>query len=178
MTKSDKIKWNQRHATPTADMEPSRILKTYVHLAKKGRALDIACGQGRNAVYLAEQGFRVDAVDISGVALARLKDAHPELQTIHRDLDTWQIPQGRYNLIINIRFMDRRLFPGIIKGLTSKGILIFESFISDNDDPYCLKPNELLSAFRTLRILFYEEKDLPGSDHFNEQVSLVAVKPE
>lgn len=158
--------------------EPSTIIIDYCPLASVGNALDIACGNGRNSIFLAERGFYVDAVDISPVATSQLAGKHVNVNTICTDLDTWAVPPNRYELIINIRFLDRRLFPMIQEGLRPGGVLIFESFLNGVKDAYCLKQNELLRAFPSLRVVYYEEKKIDPSEKVDRVASLVAIKPE
>lgn len=175
MAESDQEKWNSRYLRNSGSLTPSDILTKYISYSPRGRALDIACGNGRNSQFLAQNGFDVDAVDISDVALDQLREYDTRINIIHEDLDTWQIPQNRYQLIINIRFLDRRLFPMIKKGLKPGGVLIFESFIDKKRD-YCLESNELLLAFNSFRIVYYEEKKNDPSDKFDESVYMVAIK--
>lgn len=178
MTNKDQIRWNSRYLNGLGGNDPSPILKTYWRHATCGNALDIACGNGRNSIFLAEKGFVVDAVDISTVATSNLSGRNPNINVICTDLDTWDIPQNRYALIINIRFLDRRLFPLIQNGLRTGGVLIFESFMDGEKDKYCLKQNELLRAFQSFRIIFYQEKKADLSEKFDQTASLVAIKTD
>jgi len=173
LTEQDRQKWNSRYLKNIGNSDPSEILKKFVSRAPKGIALDIACGNGRNSKFLAQQGFQVDAVDISDIALGHLKNKG--IDVIYQDIDTWQIPQNRYQMIISIHFMDRRLFPGMQTGLKPGGLLIFESFVDDNKG-YCLKHNELLNAFEFFNVLHYEEKEMKKSGKFDKSVSFVAIK--
>lgn len=153
-------------------------------LAPPGRALDIAAGLGKNAVYLARQGFAVEAVDISDAALARYAGAHAKLSCACADLDIFDIRPDRYSLILNIRFLQRRLFPQIIEGLIPGGILIFETWIRHPENPalgpvcpdYLLNKNELLHAFLPLRILYYRESPRIEGGRPALMASLVGVK--
>ncbi len=176
MVEKDREKWDARYLTRKGGMQPSAILKKFWSIAPVGQALDIACGNGRNSLFLAAKGFDVDAVDISTVATARLAGQSPRITVIQADLDTWRIPEGRYTLIVNIRFLDRRLFPMIIAGLRPGGVLIVESFMTSRQSRYCLKPNELIRAFRSLRILYYQEKQSDQTDKFDQIAALAAVK--
>lgn len=175
MTQQNREKWNLKYLKNKGNSNPSEILEKYIFLASRGNALDLACGNGRNSRFLAQKGFQVDAVDISNIATHQLTDQDPRINGICQDMDTWQIPQDRYQIIINIRFMDRRLFPMIQKGLNPGGILIFESFI-DKKKAYCLKPNELLTAFESFHVVYYEEKKAEHSDKFDQSVYFVAIK--
>lgn len=176
MADIDREKWDSRYRNKLGDTVPSTILKKFIDLAPIGNALDIACGNGRNSIYLAQKGFVVDAVDISTVATGHLAGSHPNVQVMCQDIDDWTIPHNRYNLIVNIRFLDRRLFPMIVDGLRPGGVLVFESFIGGSKEAYTLKHNELLEAFRSLHIVYYEEKASDHSERFAKTVSLVALK--
>ena len=129
MTDKDQKKWDSRYLKDLGGTEPSPILMKYWDLASSGNALDIACGNGRNSIFLDEKGFVVDAVDISTVATNHLAGRYPNINVICADLDTWDIAQNRYALIVNVRYLDRRLFPLIQDGLRTGGVLIFESFL-------------------------------------------------
>jgi SAM-dependent methyltransferase len=180
---SDRTKWNQKYRCRDYPSNPADIVKRFCHLASGGCALDIAAGNGRNSVYLAEQGFRVDAVDISEEGLALFPDPPPGIRKIHADLDRYEIAPERYALVLNIKFLNRRLFPLIFEGLRSGGVLIFQTFLVTpgiEDDTHCrdylLRENELLRAFLGMRIIFYEETADPEGRSPNQVASLVAVK--
>lgn len=174
--RKDQEKWDAKYLENPGDSDPSKILKKYWNLSALGNALDIACGNGRNSIFLADKGFAVDAVDISTVATHGLAERNRNINVICKDLDTWNIPKNRYEMIVNTRFLDRRLFPMIKSGLKPLGVLIFESFIGGQNDKYCLKENELLQVFHSFRIIYYEEKKENNSHRFDQTVSLVAVK--
>ncbi|MBR9984463.1 MAG: class I SAM-dependent methyltransferase [Desulfosarcina sp.] len=178
MTDRDRKRWNSRYLKDLGGAGPSPILKKYWRLASFGDALDIACGNGRNSIFLAAKGFAVDAVDISTVVTDHLAGKNPNIRVICADLDTWDIPQNRYELITNVRFLDRRLFPLIKNGLRTGGVLIFESFMDGEKEKYCLKQNELLRAFQSFRIVYYEEKKADLSEKFDQTASLVAIKTD
>jgi SAM-dependent methyltransferase len=178
MTEKDQIKWDARYSKDLGNTEPSSILLKYCHLSSVGKALDIACGKGRNSMFLAEKGFVVDAVDISKVATDQLAGKHQNINAICTDLDTWNVQSNHYDLIVNIRFLERRLFPMIHDGLKSGGLLIFESFLDGKRETYRLKQNELLRAFHAFRIVYYEEKGAQHAEKIERVASLVAIKPE
>ncbi|MBI5579896.1 MAG: class I SAM-dependent methyltransferase [Deltaproteobacteria bacterium] len=181
----DRIKWNEKYRRQDYPTEPSRILKDFFSMALGGTALDLAAGSGRNALFLAERGFAVDAVDISEEGLALFAGRHPGIRPICADLDTFDIPIERYDLILNILFLNRRLFPQIREGLRPGGMLIFETLIEmpggaghgERCRDYFLRPNELLHSFLSLRILHYREEYDTGQDEHRRLASLVAVRP-
>jgi SAM-dependent methyltransferase len=178
MTHKDRQKWDARHLIHPGSSIPAEIVKRFCHLAAPGRALDIACGNGRNSIFLSQNGFAVDAVDVSRVATDRLAAGRPGIQVICADLDIWKIPGDRYSLVVNIRFLDRRLFPMIRDSLVAGGILIFESFVGCKHAAYCLAPNELLRAFQSMHILYYEEKPAEHGEKFDQIATLVAAKSD
>ncbi len=180
----DQSKWNEKYRKKKYPTKPSRIVKEYFSFAYGRKALDIGAGNGRNTLFLARQGFAVDAVDISDIGLSRFAGRHPNVQAICADLDTFDIPPNRYDLIVNIKFLNRRLFPYIREGLKPGGLLIFETFLETEEDAanaticrdYLLRDNELLHAFLSLRIIYYEEGKKTEQDETNQIASLVGVK--
>jgi SAM-dependent methyltransferase len=176
MAEKDREKWDLRYQNDPGELSPSLLVEQYVSLAACGKALDLACGTGRNSLFLARKGFRVEAVDISRTAIDRLAGLHPGITARCLDLDTWEIPENEYDLILNIRFLDRRLFPGITAGLKPGGILIFESFTAEEEDRFCLMKNELLHAFSDLDRIHYSEKKLEGEGRFKGTACFVGVK--
>ena len=180
----DRIKWNEKYRQKDYPTEPSGIVKEFFSRAPGRTALDIAAGSGRNAIFLAEQGLEVDAVDIAEEGLALFSGRHPGIRPICADLDTFDIPAGRYDLILNTLYLNRRLFPQIHAGLRPGGRLIFETLIEapggashgERCRDYFLKPNELLHSFLTLRVLHYHEECGTGTDDHRRLASLVAVR--
>ncbi len=180
----DRQKWNKRYQTEEYPQEPAIIVKKYAKLARGKKALDIAAGNGRNALFLADQGFVVDAIDIADAGLALFSRKHRRIHTICADLDTYDIRANHYDLIVNIKFLNRRLFPHIEAGLTPGGVLIFETLIdisAPGQHPpehadYYLRQNELLHAFISLNILLYRETETKTDDDRTWLASLVAIK--
>ena len=181
---ADRIKWNEKYRSRDYPAEPSAVVKDFCLLAGGRRALDIAAGSGRNALYLAEQGFAVDAVDISDGGLALVAGLHPNIRPVCADLDTFDIPAQRYDLIVNILYLNRRLFPQVREGLRPGGLLIFETLLAPPDAgesggpcrDYFLRQNELLHGFLSLRIIYYRETGGRAGQESKPLASLVAVK--
>jgi len=176
MTDQDREKWDSRYSSDIGSCEPSITLQNFSSLAFHGNALDIACGNGRNSIFLADKGFVVDAVDISTIAVNNFTGVNPNINVICQDIDFWEIPSDKYDIIVNIRFLDRRLFPIIKEGLKPGGVLIFESFLGREKNKYCLKQNELLDVFKSFYIVYYKEEKLEYSNTFDYTVSFVAIK--
>ena len=179
----DKERWNIRHVDKPMPHYVSPTLEKYIKEANVGRALDVACGTGRNTYFLADIGFIVDAVDLSDYALSCIReDAKINKQEV--DLDIYNIEE-KYDLIININYLNRRLMPQMLVSLKEGGVVIFETFITAHDvaekgsmnPDFLLNTNELLRSFLDLDIIYYEEKDiinLRGEDA--RLASLVARK--
>jgi 2-polyprenyl-3-methyl-5-hydroxy-6-metoxy-1,4-benzoquinol methylase len=189
--KSDKKRWDNRFGRKEFALgkEPNPFLKRYIHLLPKGKALDIASGEGRNTVFLAQHGFEVDAVDISEKGLRKAKKLAREkgvkINTFRVDLDQYQIEKERYDLIANFYFLRRRLIPRVKQGLKKGGRVIFETYLLEHrtlgtggpkQAKYFLKPNELLRLFKNFRILFYREGIFKEGGRKKAVASLIAEK--
>lgn len=180
----DRIKWNEKFRNGHYPHDVSDVVRRFCHLAAGKKALDIAAGNGRHAVFLSQKGFSVDAVDISDVGLAGFSGKHSNIHTVCADLDQFDIPPDRYDLILNIKYLNRRLFPQIQEGLKSNGVLIFHTLLESDRTrtphghcrDYLLRPNELMHAFLGLRIVYYAERLEPGSKPPVETATLVARK--
>lgn len=189
--KADQKRWDKRFGEKEFALgkKPNAFLKRHIHLFPKGKALDIAAGEGRNAVFMAEHGFEVDAVDISekglkkAQALARGKGVR--INTFVVDLDQYQIEKGRYDLIANFYFLKRRLIARIQKGLKRGGKVIFETYLLEHrtlgaggpkQAKYFLKSNEPLRLFKNFRILFYREGIFREGGRKKAVASLIAEK--
>ena len=172
MASIDQKKWDDRYSKDEGVKGPSsfleQVFRTYSSRMPVGKAFDIATGKGRNALFLAEKGFSVDAVDISEVALEKARKQAKEtglsIDFRKADLDHCDLPEAQYDLILNFNFLQRSLVPKIKKALKPGGHVIFESFLIDQrvsghpkNPAYFLGHNELLDLFRDFRVLYYRE---------------------
>ncbi len=184
-------KWNQRFASATKPGNPAYVLTANVHLLPgRGRALDLACGLGANALLLAREGLQVDALDASSVALAKLADyaAREQLPIVtHRcDLEhNWQAEQ-RYDVIVCSHYLHRPLCPRLQDALCSGGLLYYQTFTRDKISPegpasaeYLLAKGELADLFKYLQLVFYREDWRYGdlSQGQRNVACLVGAKP-
>lgn len=189
--RSDQKRWNERFGSIhfALGKEANPFLRKQIRLLPKGKALDIAAGEGRNAVFLAQHGFEVVAVDISEKGLKKTRQLAREtgvtVKTLLADLDHFQIDKGRYELIANFYFLQRNLIPHIKKGLKKGGRIIFETYTLEqrtlgSGGPkhvrYFLKPNELLRLFKDFRIHFYREGVFKEGGRKKAVASLIAEK--
>ena len=170
--KSDQERWDQKYQGEefASAKKPNAFLKEHLGSREKGVALDLATGEGRNAVFLAENGWKVEAVDISPVGLRKgrrlAKEAGVRVNFRRGDLDSYVIGKEKYDLISVFYFWDRRLVPRLKGGLKKGGRILFETYTLETlllglEGPrqarYLLKSNELLRLFRDFRVLFYRE---------------------
>ena len=97
--------WNRKHgeAGPLFGVEPNRFLVAEAADLTPGKALDLACGAGRNAVWLAEQGWTVTGADFSDVALANARALAAErgvdIEWVQTDLRDWEPPPRAFDLV-------------------------------------------------------------------------------
>lgn len=163
----DKIRWNQKYLSCPMPGYVAPVVERYIKYAKPGKALDIACGTGRNTCFIAASGFDVDAVDISDYALSQIIPS-PRINTIEADLDRYVFEESAYDLIVNCNFLDRSHFGMIKKALKPSGVLIFETFVEADGEgfhqpsnpDFLLKTNELLDVFGELDVIYYEEQEM------------------
>ncbi len=168
--------------------EPSAFLQENVGFLSKGKTLDVACGEGRNAVFLALKGFSVEGVDFCEKALERAKklaeSSGAEVEFKKADLDFFLIPVLKYNTIVVV---DYHPGPALLKtlgrGLAKGGTLLVDGWHMEacrrgvkGVEPFeCFKSNELLNAVSDLQVLFYDERFMEGTE---PRVRLLVRRPE
>jgi SAM-dependent methyltransferase len=197
MSSDDRARWNLRHADRPLEVAPSASL---VALAERlrppraaARALDLACGSGRNALFLAQLGYQVDAWDISDTALVMLQTRIDRqraagqrcaITTRQVDLDAQAardpalLPAATYDLVVNYFYLERALFRQIARALRPGGLLVFETILDVetgrarvSNPLHRLAPGELRRAFPELNVLEYVE------DRWAGRARLVAIRP-
>ena len=177
MSEDERERWDRRYAEGDylPRTHPTPFLLEWLPRIPVGRALDVACGTGRNALRLAEAGFDVDAVDISAVAIDR---GHAEagrrgvdVTWVVADLDTDPLPRQEYDLITVLRYRNPRLWPKLAAALAPGGWIVVEHHLRTSLDAagpgsedFRLEPGELLRAFGDLRIVHYSEEVEPADD--------------
>ena len=132
MTLADK--WNRRFSNATLPASPCSLLQTHQHLLPTaGRALDLACGLGGNAVAMSQHGLQTDAWDISDIALDKLSDytraQKLPVETSLTDIRPGCLPERVYDVICVSRFLDRSLCADLIAALRPGGILFYQTFM-------------------------------------------------
>jgi SAM-dependent methyltransferase len=185
----DRTAWDKTYSRDdyVFGKDPAEFLVKQVAKLPKGKVLDIAVGEGRNAVYLAKRGFQVEGVDISQVGLKKAKKLAAEngvrISTTNADLNKYKIKPNAYSVILNFYYLQRNLFPQIKAGLKKGGVVVFETHTTEHlknpgtsgwEKEFLLQPGELKKAFAgaDFEILHYSETN----DGKNAIASLVAKK--
>lgn len=198
MSDDDRQRWNQRYANtaPSATQQPpaaAAVLHDNQHLLPvQGRALDLACGRGGNALLLARQGLKTEAWDIADKALQPLQQYADQrglpLTTHCVDLDLTPLPTAHYDVICVSGFLQRALCPTISAALKPGGVLFYQTFTrlkatadsGPSNPAFVLAPAELLRLFHDLEIRVYREEAALGDlQHgLRNQAYLVAQRPQ
>lgn len=131
MSENERIRWNARYRERgPSTVEPASFLRSLDRLLpRQGRALDVAGGAGRHAIWLARRGLDVTLVDISEVAVdlaaANAADAGVSLHTIVSDLELQPLPAGPWQVIVDFHYLYRPLFRQFASELAPGGYLVF-----------------------------------------------------
>jgi len=164
--------WDERYRSEEAAPErgPADFLVEHRHLLPpQGKALDVAMGSGRNAIYLASLGYEVTGIDVSGVAVERCRAEAGRrglrVEAVQADLESYQLPREAYDVVIDFYYLQRELAPALVAALRPGGVLVFESFTTEQrrfgwgpvQDDFLLRPGELRSLFAGLEELEYRE---------------------
>jgi tellurite methyltransferase len=181
--------WNERYAKDgfIYGKEPALVLKNHVGVLRKGKALDVAMGEGRNAVFLAQNGFQVEGVDCSSAAIEKVKRLATEknvtVEAKAQNLDFFLMPLMKYDTIVMTYFRPvKRFFSELRRGVVMGGTVAIEAYLVEHfkkhgstnpmiDFEDCFHPNELLHALKDFSILYY--KEIPdGTAHTVQAIAL------
>ena len=161
-----------------AGRAPSSWLLSNINLIPcAGRALDVACGRGRNALFLAQRGWAVRAVDRDAAAIAALRAEADRLGVAVQgdvlDLEAGETDLGRegYDLIVVVHYLHRPLFPALLRALAPGGHLVYETFTVDQarrgkpvNPDFLLQHGELRERLASLTILGERDGVFDGRD--------------
>lgn len=191
MSIRDAEKWNAIYQAGGHDrQQPARVLQDHAHLLPaQGQALDLACGTGANALFLAQHGLQTAAWDISEQAIERLESraADRDLRITTRVCDVTHTPPlpETFDVIVVSYFLERDLMPDIIHALRKNGLLYYQTFIRErisdtgpSNPAYRLAPNELLRLCRDLHLVFYHEEGKTGNtgEGFRDEAMLIGQR--
>jgi tellurite methyltransferase len=181
MALDDRERWDRQHAAQGSKQEPSSFLREIFEAGSwslpRGRVLDIATGNGRHAIFLAERGFAVVGIDISPIALEKARRIAQEkslaIEWQEADLEHIELSKDYFDLVLNFDYLQRSLVRQIKDALKPGGWVIFETYLIDQqiighpkNPEYLLRHNELLDFFRDFRVHYYREGQFPQSGAF------------
>lgn len=168
-----KTQWDEKYSRPTFifGKSPAEFLsENYQYIPYEGTVLDMGMGEGRNAVFLAQKGYKVTGVDISSVAVKKsyllAQEFGVKIKGVVASLSDYKIPTASFDAIVCFYYVDRSLIEKIKSWLKPGGILIYEAHTTREkankkndpmDDDNYLKEQELLKLFSGMRVLKYEE---------------------
>jgi SAM-dependent methyltransferase len=181
--------WDERYAHGKySSAAPHKLLIESAEKLKAGRALDLACGTGRHALFLAEKGWNVTAIDNSavGIEIAKHRAAEKKLTIDFRvaDLEKGEFPieENAYDLICDFYYLQRELFDEMKKGVNAGGIIISTIHIygeGEETGRFLLREGELKEFFDGFEILHYHETpqtDTDAGQHHRRTAEIVARK--
>jgi len=160
VTEADRIKWDTRYRAKSGEemSPPSEFIQRWIDRCPRGRALDVACGRGRNALFLAASGYEVDN------ARRTAQESGLELNWILHDLDEPFCPDSPYDLIIMVHYVNLPLIALLTRLLKPGGILLCEQHLATgaevagpSNPAFRLKPQQMREASRGLKILELKE---------------------
>jgi SAM-dependent methyltransferase len=193
VSRAERDKWDARYrAGAYAERaHPTALLAEWLDRSPRGRALDVACGAGRNALFLAAAGYAVDAVDISSAGLERGRATAAE-----RGVDvSWHcvdleerpdaLPRGPYDLVVWVRYVNAALWPTVASRLAPGGHVLAEQHLVTDADvvgptnpAFRLAPGELARAAANLLIVYEHEGLIVDPDGRTAAVAqLIARRP-
>lgn len=174
ISQDSKTQWDQRYSRPTfifGKSAASFLAENYQYIPFEGSVLDMGMGEGRNAIFLAQKGYKVTGVDQSSVAVKKsyllAQEFGVKIKGVVASLKDYKILPGTFDAIICFYWVDRSMVEKIKTWLKPGGILIYEGYTlrekardpakrNDQSDEY-LKEQELIRLFPGMRVLKYEE---------------------
>jgi tellurite methyltransferase len=172
--------WDERYRSGEAAFDtPVPLVENIAAGLTPGRALDVASGAGRNAIYLARLGWRVKALDGSAAALETLRSRagtlSVETELVDLEREALPIEAGAYELIVDSYYLQRELFPAFKRGLCKGGVLIAIVHTGEQATARRARAGELRSWFAGWEILHYYEGK-PRETCHRQPVAEIAVR--
>ncbi|WP_293647036.1 class I SAM-dependent methyltransferase [Thiolapillus sp.] len=191
-TDSHLSKWNRRHAEAETQGSVAQVLLRNLHLLPaSGKALDLACERGANALLLAKSGLETHAWDFSDIAIERLaataQEEGVDVMAQTRDVVAEPPEADSFDVILVSFFLERTLVPHLIRALRPGGRIFYQTFVKDvyldrgpGSTAWRLDHNELLHLFQELQIHYYREDGTVCSepDEVSDLAMLVASRGE
>ena len=186
----DRDRWNEKYNDDSFRLpdDPIPELARRIDTLPSGRALDVATGTGRNARFLAAEGYDVDAVDVSDEALNRARRAAEEagvdVNWIRADIDDFEFEPNAYDVITVSFFAMLDRLPDLTAALAPGGVLVYEHHLRSSDDidvgpssdRYRYPANHLLHATLDLTVLHYEERTRADHEGKTQAVATLVAR--
>jgi tellurite methyltransferase len=172
-SQDSKTQWDEKYSRPTFifGKSPAAFLaENYQYIPFEGTVLDMGMGEGRNAVFLAQKGYKVTGIDISSVAVKKAyllaQEFGVKIKGVVASLKEYKIQPNSFDAIVCFYYVDKSLVEKIKTWLKPGGVLIYEAYTvrekakkkrQSSDDENYLREQELLRLFSGMRVLKYEE---------------------
>jgi SAM-dependent methyltransferase len=154
--------WDLKYSEMDAEEapEPTPLVVRAVEGIAPGRALDLACGAGRDAVWLAEHGWAVTAVDGSraGIEIVKRRSAKVDARVADLEKHEFVVEAGAWDLILMIRYLQRDLFDEVKRGVVAGGVVVAVALMGESR--FSVAPGELRGQFEGWEILHSAEGKL------------------
>jgi SAM-dependent methyltransferase len=184
-------RWEEKYASRSNAVlgDPSPFVVAQLPHLRPGRALDLACGDGRHSLLLARNGYDVEALDFSLEGLRRARaaarNAGLQLLAVQADLESYPLPAERYDLVLKVFYLQRSLWPALRRCVKPGGHVLAETFLVDQrtighprNPKFLLERDELRLAFRDFEILVYDEGLFETGSERAYLAHLLARRPE
>lgn len=164
--------WNRRYRSrEEINDEPAPLLVDAVSSLPSGRALDLACGAGRNAVWLARRGWDVVAIDGASEAIRLVHELEPSIDARVLDLESGNalpFEDETFDLVTNLYYLHRPLFPELRRLVRPGGVAVVAIRMRGINRRFCIAAGELRAAFAGWQLLHEVEGEI---------AEIVAVRP-
>ena len=153
--------WNQRYRTrDTLDEQPAAMLVEALEGVPPGRALDLACGAGRNAVWLAREGWEVVALDGADEAIRLLREREPSIDARVYNLEAGAalpFENASFDLVVILYYLHRPLFAEAKRLVRPGGLVVTAALMTGR---FAAKPGELVQHFECFEVLRQQESEI------------------
>jgi tellurite methyltransferase len=169
MSIEDRTRWEEKHRRASSLSARASVLALPPPPRAGALALDLACGQGRHAAALLAAGYDVVAMDVARAGLLHTREAARGAMLVQADADAWPFAAESFDLVVQVDFLERRLFPVLATALKRGGRLLIDTFLDqgrpNEDGPsnpdFLLRRAELKEAFSHFDMESYEESAGP-----------------